>query len=109
MPCRAEAIVPEVRSHTALPRCGKGQDQARRRACLEWGCFWDPVGWMLMDGGRNFEGGHPQRKGEVVVEVCVPVGEEVAGAGGPRWGKGLWGRPLRAVVSGVVEGDHSRR
>lgn len=62
-----------------------------------------------MDGGRNFEGGHLQRRGEVVVGACVPVGEEVAGTGEPRWWKGRWGRRPRAVVSGVVEGDHSRR
>lgn len=71
------------------------------------GLFLDPVGWMPGHGrGRNFEGGRPQRKGEVVVGVCVPVGEEVAGAGDP--GRRSWGRPPRAVVSGVVEGDHSR-
>lgn len=62
-----------------------------------------------MDGGRNFEGGRPQRRGEAVVGECVRVGEEVAGAGAPRWWKGRWGRRPWAVVSGVVEGDHSRR
>lgn len=63
----------------------------------------DPVGWMLMDGEREFWAGVPSGR-EVVVEVCVPVGE--GGAGTQRTDGGrVSGSATRAVVSGVVEGD----
>lgn len=72
------------------------------------GCSWDPVGWVVMGGGRNCEGDRPQRRGGVVVGVCVPFGRGVVGADSPRRWKGRWG--CRASgVRGVVGVDHSRR
>lgn len=102
MLCGAEATVPRVTHGFAL--MWEGARPGGEQSVPEGICSWDPVGWVLMGGGRHFEGGRPQRRREVVVGACVPGGEEAVGAGAPRWWKGGWGRRLPAV-RGVVEAD----
>ena len=83
VPCGAEATVPGVTHGLAL--MWEGARPGGEQGVPEGICSWDPVGWVLMGGGRHFEGGCPQRRREVVVGACVPGGEEAVGAEATRW------------------------
>lgn len=73
------------------------------------------MNWVVMGGGRNWEGLRPQQRVEVVVGARCPaacvgegVGEGVVGAGSARW----WKELLLGLTSSGGEGrwaDHSRR
>lgn len=54
MPCRAEAIVPEVRSHTALPRCGKRARPGEEKGLPGVGLFLGPSGLDAHGRGKKF-------------------------------------------------------
>lgn len=60
----AEAIVPGVRCDFVL--IGAEVRPGGERGASGGGFSWDLVGWVVMGGGRNCEGGNPQRRVEVV-------------------------------------------
>ena len=78
----AEAIVPGVTHGFAL--IGEGTRPGGEKGAPGESCSSDRVGWVLRGGVRNFEGGRPQRRGEVVVGMRVPGGEVGVGTRVPQ-------------------------